>query len=166
MKPKYLLFLGMVLTLEGCLPTKSPQVAPTLDELPNALLPAFEQNDLKTQYTLNPNLNPFYLQENFDGDSTADYAVFLQNKHTQKPAIAFVLGANPAKAMVVAEGQWPALKDFKEIAYWKATPHFPAGAGSVLPGIKGGGLVLDLRKPEAVRWVYWNGQQWQCINPE
>ncbi|WP_210488101.1 hypothetical protein [Rufibacter aurantiacus] len=163
MKTTQSLLLGMVLMLAGCNPKLT---APSLDYLPQALLTAFEQNGLKTQYTLNPALNPFYLQGNFDGDNAPDYAVFLQNKRTQKTAVAFLLGTDPAKAMVVEEGQWPALRSFMEVAFWKTTSHFPAGAGSVLPGIKGGGIVLGLRKPEEVRWIYWNGQEWQCINPE
>ncbi|RNI31600.1 hypothetical protein EFB08_03535 [Rufibacter latericius] len=158
--------LCIALALTGCCPKPLLFKTPTLDQLPNVLLPAFEQNDLETEYTLNPNLNPFYLSGNFDGDGSTDYAVFLQSKRSQKPAIAFVLGAVPTNPILMGEGEWPALKAFNKIAFWKATSHFPAGAGTVLPGIKGGGIVLELNQPDEVRWIFWDGRNWQCVNPE
>ncbi len=166
MKRICLLLLSAALFL-SCRGSLNQEQSPlTVDYLPRAVLPAFEQNTLKTEYRLNGNINPFYFSGNFDGDEVPDYAVFLQNKQSRKPAMVFIRGAEPGTPVIVEEERWAALKSFNEIEYWKPTDHFPAGAGTSLPGIKGGGIVVGLKPQSEVRWLYWDGRQWQCVSPE
>lgn len=157
-KTSLLLFLVLLFTVFSC--TRKPLAAnkPSVDQLPYNILNVFEQPAYKQRYELNNSINPFYISGNFDGDSQVDYAVYLLNKTTGKPAIAFIRGEQSA----IKE-----LSDFgcfenTSVMYWKETNRFPAGSG--LPN-RGGGIVVGVNNND-VRWLYWDGKDWKCIKPD
>jgi hypothetical protein len=154
-----LFFLTMLLTA-GFSCSKKPLTTnrPFIDQLPYNIISTFEQPAFKQHYELNNAINPFYISGNFDGDGQADYAVYLYNKNSKKPAIAFIRGEHS----VIKE-----LSDFTcfentSVVYWKETNRFPAGSG--LPN-RGGGIVVGLGKDD-IRWLYWDGSDWKCVKPD
>lgn len=55
--------------------------------MPDDLYEFFNQEDIKTNYKINKDLNPFYLRGDFNGDKKIDYALAVIESKTDKKGI-------------------------------------------------------------------------------
>lgn len=79
-----------------------------LENIPNWVRPVLEKSEFADKYTILTNHNPFYFEEDFNGDRVPDIAFLVENKvdHTKGVMIVnnvknliFVVGASGQTAM-------------------------------------------------------------------
>ncbi len=132
--------------------------------IPPRLTNAFEQSGLSARYSFSKQVNPSYVQGDFNGDGNLDYAVIVTQKDSGKMGIA-VLHAGFATAQVLGAGHRVGNggDDFSWLDAWyvysKAAVQAGAGEGPA-PRLKGDALML-MKTDSASAFVYWTGTRYR-----
>ena len=111
-------------------------------------------------YALEAQMNPFYLQGDFNGDGSTDTAIFVREKQSTKRGLLVVHGATNESYVLAAGTEFNGRgDDFSRINAWKVYPRGPVSqgaSGSEPPPLQGDGLLLEVLE-SASGIIYWAG---------
>ena len=156
------IFLPLSLLLFACslnIETKpAVEIEPT--DLPKWTWPALNKQSFQEKYALYLNINPFYLQADFDKDGFLDIAVLIKDKASGNLGVALLRQAE-SKVTVFGAGVKKTFggDNWEWLRTWKTEAVLPAGSG-----VRPTGAVLILfpqDKNQNAPWLFWNGQNWQ-----
>lgn len=161
--------LGLLLLL---LATSCPALHASESELnfaqessiPPAVIQAFKNSGSAEKYVFATQLNPFYVQGDFNGDGRLDCAILVQQRSSGKLGIAIV-HAGDSKVRILGAGHslGNGGDDFSWIDAWHAYPkgRVQMGAdGSRPPKLKGDALMV-IKTEAASSLIYWTGTQYR-----
>lgn len=92
-----------------------------INGLPNWAIEIFRSNKLGNTYQISDYLNPFYLEDDFDGDNRTDMAVLITEKQTGKKGI-LMMHVRTNEYFILGAGQnfGSGHDDFSWMNLWKA----------------------------------------------
>ncbi|KAA5547916.1 hypothetical protein [Adhaeribacter rhizoryzae] len=157
------LFFLPVLLLFNCSEPKNsnPVVTKAVPvELPKWTWAILEAENFKEKYEYNFQINPFYLQADFDKDGFLDIAILIKESATSKTGL-MVLRQQKEQPEIFGAGQQNTLgtEDWNWLQTWKTENVLPAGAdvqpaGAVL-------ILLPKAKNQIAPWLFWQEEKWQ-----
>jgi hypothetical protein len=132
--------------------------------LPDELVPLYDQKEIRATYSIRTDLNPFYLRGDFDGDKKSDYALSIVEKKTNKKGILiyhtgtknhFVLGAGKN---INEKGD-----DFNWMDAWKvyAKKDVEVGVGETNKLILKGEAISAFKLEASSGLFYWTGKEYR-----
>lgn len=134
--------------------------------LPDEVATFYEQDKIKSNYSLRTDLNPFYLRGDFDGDKKQDYAISIIERKTNKKGI-LIFHIGTKTHYVVGAGQ--PLKngnggdDYKWMDAWKVyvDKDVDVGVGETDKIILKGEAILAIKVESASGLIYWSGKEYR-----
>jgi hypothetical protein len=134
--------------------------------LPDELLPIYNQDKIKNIYSIRTDLNPFYLKGDFDGDKKLDYALSIVEKTTDKKGILiyhtgtrtyYIIGAG--KSLANGNGG----DDYEWLDAWKvySDKNVEIGVGETDKIILKGEAILAIKVESASALIYWTGKEYK-----
>lgn len=135
-----------------------------LASVPPQALEALNKPTVASQYAISTQLNPFYVQGDFDGDGKLDCAILVRNKASGKLGIAIVHAGKPGVSVLGAGTAFGSGGD--DFAWMDAWYVYPRGqvskgaSGAAPPKLKGDGLML-IKTEASSGLAYWTGAQYK-----
>lgn len=129
------------------------------DDIPEAIRRAVN-GSLAKGYDLSFQINPFYLQGDFNGDGKADIAVLVKQRSTGKFGIAIVHGpADKATMLGAGTAIGNGGDDFDWMDSWEIYPKDSVAGGTSAPKLRGDALLVS-KSEAASALIYWNGERY------
>jgi len=134
--------------------------------LPPAVRRAFAKQGLEKSYAVASQLNPFYVQGDFNGDGHLDTAVLVKALSSGKTGIA-VVHAGADHAVIVGGGtpipgaQGADSVDWMDAWYGYAKGPVKAGLAKTKPPVLRGDALHVEKTESASAIIYWDGSKYQ-----
>jgi len=132
------------------------------EKLPQWAVAEYKQLKLDTAYEIRDNINPYYLEGDFNGDKKQDIAIFIVQKSTQKPGI-LIIHANSQEFFIAGAGKdiVGGGDDYSWLDVWKIYPELALKRGQTESlSLKGEGLFVEnYNMFNAV--IYWTGKDYK-----
>ncbi len=143
-------------------PRSSPPPKSTRDT-PEAVQRALTKGSLGKKYELSANINPAYLEGDFNGDGKIDVAALIKQRSSGKIGIAIVSGATDKVTILgagIAIGNGG--DDFEWMDSWEVYSKERArhGAGETGVTTLRGDALLVSKSEAASALIYWNGKRY------
>ena len=135
------------------------------ENLPASLYDFYNQDKIKTKFTINKNLNPVWLIGDFDGDQKPDYALSISEITTGKKGIliyhphkknCFIIGAGKALSNKPSD-------DYSWVNAWEVSseknPELGVGESKRVK-LKGQAILVQ-KLESSSGLIYWNGKNYQ-----
>jgi len=134
--------------------------------LPEELYHYYNQDKIKTIYSIRTDLNPFYLRGDFDGDKKQDYALSIVEKNTDKKGILvyhtgtnthYIVGAG--RSLSNGNGG----DDYNWMDAWKVyvDKEVEIGVGETTKITLKGEAILAIKVESASGLIYWTGREYK-----
>lgn len=120
MKKTYLIILTCIIGLNSFGQRLSIDDFKLVESLPDWIM--FKINDIKTEkdLVLDKEMNPFYLETDFNGDNKFDIAFCVRDKQTNKKGILIIHGGDFKSYLIGAGNSFAHVgDDFKFVELWK-----------------------------------------------
>lgn len=160
-RPLLVLLLGFSTALHASENTLSFAQESSIPPIVNE---AFKNSGVAEKYVITTQVNPFYVQGDFNGDGRLDCAILIKEKLSGKLGIAIV-HAGEERVRVLGAGQrfGNGGDDFSWLDAWyvysKSQVHRGASAGTP-PKLKGDALMV-IKAEAASSLIYWTGAQYR-----
>jgi len=136
----------------------------TESSIPPPVIEAFKKSGSAEKYVFATQLNPFYIQADFNGDRRLDCAILVKHKSTGKLGIAIVhAGDNKVRVLGAGHGFGNGGDDFSWMDAWYAYAKgrvYRGADGSAPPRLKGDALMV-IKTEAASSLIYWTGTQYK-----
>lgn len=133
--------------------------------LPDNLLDFYKQEQINKVYTINRDLNPFYLRGDFNGDKEADYALAVVESKTSKKGFIIYHTSNKKHFVIGAGGSMPGGygDNYWMVDAWEVLDEKVVGQGVIeLKPPKLIGEAIRVQKLESSSGlIYWDGKQYR-----
>jgi hypothetical protein len=143
--------------------SRSSESPGPIRDVPDAIKKALTNESVGKKYDLSFQMNPSYLDGDFNGDGKADVAVLVKERSSGKLGIAIVDGTTGKMAILGAGiGIGNGGDDFEWMDSWKVYSKtrgaHTAGETSV-PRLRGDALLVE-KSEAASALIYWNGKRY------
>lgn len=129
--------------------------------LPDGCREILQSSSVVSKYQISDQLNPFYLEADFNGDQKIDAAVMLQEKSNQKSGIMIIHGGAKTFQVLGAGKEFGnAGDDFNWMDIWKVYRQKQIGNKSKPTNLLGSGLWVE-KSESASAIIYWDGKQYR-----
>lgn len=132
--------------------------------LPDEVSALYNQNKIKSIYSIRTDLNPFYLRGDFDGDKKQDYALSIIDRVTNKKGI-LIFHTGTKAYFIIGAGQ--PLKngtdDYNWMDAWTVyvDKHVEIGVGETTKITLKGEAILAIKLESSSGLIYWTGEEYQ-----
>ncbi len=133
--------------------------------LPDDLYNFYNQEDIRTKYKINRDLNPFYLRGDFNGDKKTDYALAVIESTTDKKGILIYHSttkkyylAGAGKSIPNGHGD-----DYPWMDAWEVSDEkiIEQGVTDLKPPKLIGEAILIQKLESSSGLIYWNGKEYR-----
>ena len=135
------------------------------ENMPDDLFDFYKQENIKSTYKINRDLNPFYLRVDFNGDKKVDYALAVIESKTDKKGI---LIYHPATKKYFLAGAGKAIPnghgdDYPWMDAWKVSDEKVVGQGvtDLKPPKLIGEAILVQKLESSSGLIYWDGKEYK-----
>jgi len=170
-KLKLILFLGLFVTL-NCYGQSNYEYWALEQSTPDWALKIFKDSNLSDSLELSSFVNPFYFEEDFNGDSFIDIAILVRHIDTNKYGILIIHGETQNYYLLGANSQFELIDDFSWIEIWKVfrgslSYELTYKSNNDIEGtrkITVHNPCLEIIKLEASSGlIYWNGERYRWV---
>jgi hypothetical protein len=143
--------------------SQAPHAAAQLRDIPEAIKKAITNGSLAKDYDISFQIEPFYLQGDFNGDGTTDVAVLVKQRSSGKLGIAIIhRGINKVAILGAGVEVGNGGADFEWMDYWQlySKSRVSRGSGETkTPKLQGDALLVG-KSEAASALIYWNGRRY------
>lgn len=137
---------------------------PTSASLPPDAMQALRAFPGTDRYALRANLNPYFLQGDFNGDDRLDTAVMIREKSTGKDGIAVVHGPGDVHVLGAGRDTGGRGDNYDWLDAWYVFQRGPVDQGigeeATPPRLVGDALMV-IKTEAASALIYWNGKHYE-----
>jgi hypothetical protein len=165
MNLRYLqLFLALIFTFSLSEASETKLSFVMESSIPPHVVETLEKAGLMEKYVFTAQINPFYVQGDFNGDGRLDCAILVKQKSSGKIGIAVILsGTRTVKILGAGIPFGNGGDDFSWMDAWYAYPKgtVQLGAEGGTPPRLAGDALMIIKSESASSLVYWTGKQFR-----
>jgi len=131
-----------------------------MQNLPQWSATILQQEAFSARYQISVHMNPFFYEEDFDGDQKKDLAVFIEEKKSSKKGILMLNGKTKQFEVLGAGSNFAnGGDDFSWMDVWRPDRKFKILPNRKPPLPAGTSLWVEKTESASAR-IYWNGQEY------